>query len=115
MNHIYNVSEKAAEILDEFANSGSCETSGVASILGTIAENGGGQETDDFLLACAEEIRHAADSFITRLGGEDPWADPTDEREAWRHDVAQGNTVLGFKDWKAHKREAEMDERGAKP
>ena len=111
MKHKIKISDKAVEILTEFEQSGQTETIAVADILKSIASNGDGQETDDFLLACAEEIRNAADAFINRLGGEDPWADPTDEMDAWRHDVAQGNTVLGFQDWKAHKRETERDER----
>lgn len=112
MKHNIKISDKAVEILTEFERSGQTETIEVAEILKSIASNGDGQETDEFLLACAEEIRNAADAFINRLGGFDPWADPTDEMDAWRHDVAQGNTVLGFKDWKAHKRETERDERG---
>ena len=112
MNHIYNVSEKAAEILDEFANSGSSETAGVAEILGTIAENGSGSETDEYMIACAGEIRSAAAAFISRLGNVDPWADPTGEIKDWRREVANGDTVLGFQDWKDHKRETERDERG---
>lgn len=58
------LSEKAEATLKEMAESGSSETSGVADILNTIAENGDGMQEDFFLLNCAEEIIEAAKRFI---------------------------------------------------
>lgn len=63
------LSEKAARILEEMAESGDSQRSGVADILNTIAENGEGQEEDGFLATCAEEIRAAAQDFIDQVEG----------------------------------------------
>ncbi|MCL4296221.1 MAG: hypothetical protein KJ077_10855 [Anaerolineae bacterium] len=61
------VSSLVAAILNEMEDSGSSETMGVADILRTIASNGEGQEADDFLVGCAQEIIEAAQYFIDRV------------------------------------------------
>jgi hypothetical protein len=41
--------------------------------------------------------------------GADPWADdPVYGADDWRQDVANGDTRLGYADWLAHNREAEI-------
>jgi hypothetical protein len=64
------LSDKARGLLKDMANSGESETSGVAEILNTIASNGEGQEKDEHLLTCAEEIRDAVQAFIVQMGGD---------------------------------------------
>lgn len=66
------LSEKAGAILGQMEMSGASETIGVHDILKTIAENGGDQEKDAFLVVCAIEIRNAAEYFIHQMmkGGE---------------------------------------------
>lgn len=64
------LSPNAEEILRELANSGSSESSGVAEILNTIAEDGDESATDEYLIVCAEEIINAAQAFIDRLRGQ---------------------------------------------
>ena len=63
------LSEKAEKILTEFANSGSCESSGVADILNVIAENGDEMSEDATLINAAYEIIGSAHAFINRLTG----------------------------------------------
>jgi hypothetical protein len=67
------ISEKLKEILDEMLKSGSSETTGVADILKTIAENGGDQDTDSHIVCCAKEIRNAADDLIKRMMEPSMW------------------------------------------
>ena len=61
--------KQIARLLKEMEDSGQSETSGVADILSTIAENGGEMETKEFLVGCAQEIVAAAGYFIQQLGG----------------------------------------------
>lgn len=61
------LSDKAREVLERLANSGSSEAAGVADCLNTIASNGDAQEEDYYLLGCAEEIVEAANAFITEV------------------------------------------------
>lgn len=60
---------KTKQVLREMLHSGQSETSGVADILRTIAENGGGMETTENLVGCAREIAAAAGYFIQQFGG----------------------------------------------
>lgn len=66
------LSDKAQAALQRLADCGSSEAAGVADTLNTIAENGDGQETDEHLVGCAEEIRDYAVSFIQEVRGEEP-------------------------------------------
>ena len=70
------ISAKAKEILEEFEQSGSAESFGVAEILQGISmsippEDNTEQEADAFLCTCAQEIIDAAQSFIERIEGKD--------------------------------------------
>lgn len=48
-----------------------------------------------------------ARAFNVQHGKTDHWADDADwPTEAWRDDVARGDTRLGYADWVAHCREA---------
>jgi hypothetical protein len=61
------LSDKARQALEDLANSGQSEAAGVADCLNTIAENGDGQEEDNHLLNCADEIIAAARAFVARV------------------------------------------------
>jgi hypothetical protein len=61
------LSAQASEILTSLATSGQSESAAVADCLNTIAENGGIQATDAYLVCCAEMIIEAAQDVITAL------------------------------------------------
>ena len=50
------LSDKARKMIEAMLNSGSTEQAAVAECLDNIAYNGDGQETDEFLSGCAQEI-----------------------------------------------------------
>ena len=50
------LSEKARTMIEQMLNSGDSQQVAVAEALDTIACNGDGQETDEFLAGCAQEI-----------------------------------------------------------
>jgi hypothetical protein len=62
-----NLSEKAGAVLKEMESACSSEAASVVDALNTIAENGGENASDDFLLTCAEEIKGWTQHFIDRL------------------------------------------------
>ncbi len=64
-----DLSEKAKEILTEFAKSGSTEQSGVANILNVIGWNGAEMSSNESLIGNAREIIESAQAFISRLTG----------------------------------------------
>ncbi len=72
------LSEAAAEMLQQMFRSNASEQIAVADCLNSIAENGDGQETDEHLIACADEIVGAARAFQRRVRGlsETLFADP---------------------------------------
>jgi hypothetical protein len=55
------------KVLTRMSQSGSSEAEAVAECLNTIAENGEGSETDEHLVACAQEIIDWAQSFIDEV------------------------------------------------
>ena len=61
------VSDKVKSVLNILYKGGSSEETYVATALEEIASNGEGQDTDEFLITAAEEIKNAADWFIKRL------------------------------------------------
>lgn len=67
-----NLSAKAAEELQELGDSGDSQAFAVADCLNTIAENGGDQSTDEYLIGCAQEIITAAQRFIDEVQGFPP-------------------------------------------
>ncbi len=66
-NPAKELSDKTREALKIMAESGSSEAAGVADILNTIAENGGEQTSDEYLIACAEEVKDAVQAFINAM------------------------------------------------
>ena len=67
---VEDISAPIAAELEAMFNSGSSEQYAVADCLNTIAENGEDQATDEHLVACAEEIRNAAQRVISVINPE---------------------------------------------
>lgn len=62
-----NLSAKVAEVIQELGDSGDSQAFAVADCLNTIAENGGDQSTNEYLIGCAQEIITAAQRFISEV------------------------------------------------
>jgi hypothetical protein len=62
-----NLSRKAAAILQQLFTSGDSQSLAVADCLNSIADNGEDSASDAYLVACAKEIRDAANAVITAL------------------------------------------------
>ena len=62
-----NLSAKVAEVIQELGDAGDSQALAVAECLNTIAENGGDQSTDEYLIGCAQEIIAAAQRFIDEV------------------------------------------------
>ena len=62
------LSDKAKAVFAELHSANSSEAASVLDCLNTIAENGGFQATDEFLLGCALEMKeyctHVADALF---------------------------------------------------
>jgi hypothetical protein len=67
---------KLAELFESMFRSGQSEARGVADCLNCIAENGDGQESDEHMLACAEEMLASVQQVINLLK---PPTKPTDD------------------------------------
>lgn len=67
---------KLAELFESMFRSGQSEARGVADCLNCIAENGDGQESDEHMLACAEEMLASVQQVINLLK---PPPKPTDD------------------------------------
>lgn len=61
------LSPEAFELIESMLNSGDSQQVIVAEGLDTIASNGDGQEEDDFLISCAQEIAAEAAYFASQL------------------------------------------------
>jgi hypothetical protein len=75
------LSERARSALKRMAESGSSEAYSVAEALNTIAENDDESAADEFLVACAREIRGWAVHFIEEVR-ESPAGSPARLRPA---------------------------------
>jgi len=62
------ISPELRELFEEIQSSGQSESIGVVEILDTIASNGGDQATAEFIQACAQEVRDAAQAVLDRIG-----------------------------------------------
>ena len=61
------LSPEAHDLIEAMLNSGDSQQVIVAEGLDTIASNGDGQEADDFLISCAQEIAVEAAYFASQL------------------------------------------------
>jgi hypothetical protein len=68
LNLCPDLSDKAKSALAQMVQSGSSEAFAIAECLNTTAENGDGQEKDEFLVTVAEELRDWAEHFIKAVG-----------------------------------------------
>lgn len=99
---------RLAELFTSMFQSGQSEARGVAECLNCIAENGEGQESDEHMLACAEEMLASVQQVINLLKpppkpADDPYkalmieatkaADRLDARNAVTRHAAEDNTV----------------------
>ena len=62
-----HLSAKAAAVIQELGDSGDSQAFAVADCLNSIAENGGSQSADEYLIGCAKEIIAAARRFIEEV------------------------------------------------
>jgi hypothetical protein len=67
-----NLSAKAKMFITAGLKSGDTQYHAIADCLNTIAENGDGQETDEFLHVCAEELVHYSQAAVKFLNPEPP-------------------------------------------
>lgn len=99
---------RLAELFTSMFQSGQSEARGVAECLNCIAENGDGQESDEHMLACAEEMLASVQQVINLLKpppkpADDPYealiveatkaADKIDAHNAGTRHAAESNTV----------------------
>lgn len=61
------LSPKAAQLIQSLLESGDSQQFAVGECLNDIASNGDGQEEDDFLISCAQEIAAEAAYFASQL------------------------------------------------
>lgn len=79
------ISPELRELFEEIQSSGQSECIGVVEILDTIASNGGDQAAAEFIQACAQEVRDAAQAILDRIG-------PIIEKEKLRVSPAKEET-----------------------
>lgn len=93
------ISEHLEALLQELEKSGASQKLGVADCLRTIASNGGEQETDEFIAACADAMGQAAMYLRNKLCGIYTEDMRDQYYEDWMASAGSGDTHRGFSDW----------------